>query len=56
MEKIKADHDVAKERCDGVPAADQSKCRSDADAVYDTAMKAADAKLKAAEAGAPVTP
>lgn len=46
-EKIRADHEVAKERCDGVPAPDQDKCRSDADAAYDSAMKAADEKLKA---------
>jgi len=47
VEKIRADHDVAKERCDGVPAPEKDKCRSDADALYDSAMKAADDKLNA---------
>jgi hypothetical protein len=56
VEKIRADHDVAKERCDGVPAPDQSKCRADADAAYDSAMKAADAKLKAVQSGGTTTP
>ena len=47
VEKIKADHEVAKERCDGVPAPEQDQCRKDADAAYDTALKAADEKKKA---------
>ena len=51
LEKIRADHEVAKERCDGVAEADKAKCRSDADLAYETATKAADAKLKAAENG-----
>ncbi len=47
VEKIRADHEVALQRCDGVPPAEQSKCRSDADAAYDLAQKAADARLDA---------
>ncbi|TDU28303.1 hypothetical protein DFR24_2671 [Panacagrimonas perspica] len=47
VEKIRADHEVAKQRCDGIVAADQDKCRSDADATYDAAMKLADEKRKA---------
>ena len=56
LEKIKADHDVAKERCDGVPADEQAKCRADADLAYDSAMKAADEKLKATQGGTPPVP
>lgn len=48
VEKIRADHEVAKERCGGLPAPDQDKCRTDADEAYDGAMKAADAKLRTA--------
>lgn len=47
VEKIRADHEVAKERCDGVPAPEQDQCRKDAEAAHDTAMKAADEKRKA---------
>lgn len=44
LEKIKADHEVALERCDGVPPGDQSKCRSDADAAYESAKKGVEAQ------------
>ena len=47
VEKIRADHEVAKERCEGLPAPDQEQCRKDADAAYETALKAADENRKA---------
>lgn len=46
-EKIRADYEVAKERCDGVAQADKEQCRKDADAAYDAAMKALEAKRDA---------
>lgn len=47
-EKIRADYEVAKERCDGVADPDKDKCRKDAEAARDTAMKALDAKRDSA--------
>jgi hypothetical protein len=43
-EKIHADYEVAKERCDGVAEADKAQCRKDAESAHEAAMKALDAK------------
>lgn len=58
MEKIEADHEVAKERCDGVPPEEKSACIADADAAYESAKKAAEAKRDSREDGGmtPMTP
>jgi sensor c-di-GMP phosphodiesterase-like protein len=38
MEKVKADYEVAKERCDGVPEDAKEGCRKDAQTEYDRKM------------------
>jgi hypothetical protein len=43
-EKIRADYEVAKQRCDGVAEADKEKCRKDSDTAYESAMDALKAK------------
>jgi hypothetical protein len=43
-EKIRADYEVAKERCDGVAEADKEQCRKDAQNAHDAAMKALEAR------------
>jgi hypothetical protein len=47
-EKIRADYEVAKERCDGVADPDKDRCRKDAEAAHESAMKALDAKRDSA--------
>lgn len=43
-ERIAADYEVAKERCDGMPPGDQDACRKEADAAKEAAMKALEAR------------
>lgn len=38
MEKIRADYEVAKERCDGIPEDTRENCRKDAQATFDRRM------------------
>jgi hypothetical protein len=47
-EKIHADYEVAKQRCDGVAGADKEKCRKDADTAYESAMDALKSKRDSA--------
>lgn len=43
-ERIEADYEVAKERCDGMPPGDQDACRKQADEAREAAMKALEAR------------